>query len=297
MELPFKIAKHYWLEGKNAKWSISDSFDQNIVTWLKSEYSKLEEAQPDYKGFSNRTVFLFYTNTQDVYGRKITEIMAVLVDASFTSIEHIRALIASKLAHLSPSILDFTLVVEKSYVIDVLKVRQVKTKESSKSKFIKASILFLSFIFIMAIATFFIFSEPENNEQISSDKTTTRTEASTYTPPEEDIKASEDAPETEKSGVRDKFCEKIRNAESLKNIKGNDEKCFSTYIKDQCSICSDGKSYENNRKSYEDWIQKNKSECEPVTDPNKDEDLKEWKKSHRPRINKNLIKNFFSGEK
>ena len=156
MELQFRIARHYWLKGKNATWAVSNLFDRNVLVWLKNQYSILEEGRPNFKELDNKIVFFFYTDGRDVYGRKITEILTVLVDASFTSPEHVRKLISDHLVILSSSDLEFNLFLENSYIISTHTVSHNESDSRPKSRSLKVFTV-LSSLLVIFIGISFLF--------------------------------------------------------------------------------------------------------------------------------------------
>ena len=119
MELIFRTAKHYWLNGENATWSVSDSFDASALRWFKNQYSQLEHERFLFKVFQHKTIFFFYLDNKDVYGRNIVEITAILVNVLFTDPENVRPLIAKHLKQIPQKELDFTIFIADSFINNI----------------------------------------------------------------------------------------------------------------------------------------------------------------------------------
>ena len=299
MELIFRIAKHYWLDGENATWSVSETFDQNALDWFKNQYSLLEDKRLCFRESQNRTSFFFYSDTQDVYGRNITEIVATFVDVLFKSPESVQERISDRLTKLRPADLEFTLAIDDSDIINsgaATHLKPANHRRTLRLTWIPAALVaFLVLVGIMVVILFYSQYEPiagleqsvpqSDNGQNSDRVSGVNKKASALSI---DNRTNS---QYSKESVRDDFCKNFEeiDANYQEEERLRHSKCFSSYIKEQCSI--------QDRMPYNKWLENGSRSdaCKNVNTQQSDKDLDAWKEVHS--VHENLIENFFSGKK
>jgi hypothetical protein len=297
MDLIFNIAKHYWLKRENATWSVSESFDQKALAWFKDQYSLLEERRPGFKEFQHKTVFFFYSDAQDIYGRNITEIAAILVDVLFRSPDSVQTLISHHLKKIPPADLDFTVFIDDSDIIKPQISCHVGAGKRKKAELRKWLITASAICLVLVGIILFMFSSGEDALKTSSEQSVPQADNALNSDriDHENSKASPfvSVPTTvsqpSKQHVRNEFCKKFNKIryKTEKEKKLREQKCFSSYIEHQCGT--------GVRMPYDKWLENNRSghECEYVKSCSSDVSLKAWIESQH---NQNLIKAFFSGK-
>ena len=296
MKLVFHTARHYWLNGKNATWSISPLFDQQIFKWIKDRYSSLENSRISTKQIESCTLFFFYSDKQDIYGRNITEVTAILTNALFRNPESIRSLIAPHLKQQGDSILDFSLTIQASEILDTQTTAPCSYQAKARSPSHK-SILTLSSVIVVGLVVlmaFVIYSKDRSRRAATTEPVVRRNyDEPGKSQPKKDQVFPPLAPKAETPGASDgktvsiEFCRKFR-AISKRDETLRIDKCFSAYIEDQCGGVK--------REPYRKWLENHTGNvgCENVKPQREDKDLKEWKWHNRE--NSRLIDDFFSGK-
>jgi len=81
------ISTHFWMGGERAVWKSSKTFPSEVLTWLKFNYTNIvsEKTRKKMLHFNNATVFLFYKDTVESHGRKITELTVCCFRESLNS--------------------------------------------------------------------------------------------------------------------------------------------------------------------------------------------------------------------
>jgi len=69
------IAKHYWKNGENATWEYHPKLDKNIFEYLKENYHNFIKEKKSNIEKDGYYIYLCYTDSKDVYGRDITNIV------------------------------------------------------------------------------------------------------------------------------------------------------------------------------------------------------------------------------
>ena len=306
MHLVFKIAKHYWLNGENATWSVSESFDHKALAWFKDQYSLLEGKRPSFKEFQDKTVFFIYSDTEDIYGRNITEIAAILVDVLFRSPENVQTLLSHHLKKIPPADLDLTLFIHDSDIINPQISGHVGTDKRKKRKPRKWLIMTSTIIIVLVGIIYLLFSDSKDVPKTVLKTSVTQTDHIQKTDIENvaanraSVRATPSTDETKKKhsntqNIRDKFCSKYKKLLNKKEDGPLTTRCFFIFMKDQCIN-------KGPRISYKGWLAKTDPNiCDIPHSANKNEDLNdgdlnEWKGGRDQVDSVRLIDSFFAGQ-
>jgi len=68
------VAKHYWKDGKNAKWECHEKIDKKLFEYLKNNYHNFVINKPKMIKQDKQFIYLCYQDTKDHFGRNITEV-------------------------------------------------------------------------------------------------------------------------------------------------------------------------------------------------------------------------------
>jgi len=304
MKLILKIANHSWVKGENARWSVAEGFDRDILSWVKKKYAVLEHGRPEFETRNDKTVFLFYHDDTDIYDRNITEITAVVADCLFVNPAEVRRAVEDCFKHKLPSDLEIAFSISSDKVVKP----QFTGRDTSRQR--SYGLVLAGFIVLLLVI--FFFSGDEDTSVISDEKlivqasnddgTETHSTVDSVSPNNSEVadrkdrgknaqveKQSEaDKNERPKKTIRDSFCEKFGD------VKPEDEeKYFCRYIKNQCNK-------ENERFSYDNWLLKEYDKClEELGEsppPKCSEDDKDLTDFRNQFSRDKLINNFFDGK-
>lgn len=300
MKLNFKCARHFWKNGRDATWEVAEGFPTYVLDWLKENYPHFEEKRPKYETFQNSTIFFFYNDTQDIFGRDIIEITFWYVKYKFLHPEIVYTRLKNKACSLKyERILSFN--VEKNNILDVTDVK-TKVKGRISDKYFKSKQLVFIGITVISLVVlsfngFFLNNAKRSSLSIPEKKniieTNNKIEKQRKNHKKDNIMnkllKDKEAKIDRKDTFINDFCRKYNKIDKHdEKLKTN--KCFFTYIKYRCNS--------KNNKLYSKWLEENRSllECRYVQSAFEDQDLLEWL-NHLSRKERKDAKKFFYGEK
>ena len=272
----FFIARHFWKEGRNATWEVSEKFPESLLEHLKSDYTMLENEQPKFIDYPQGTVFLVYNENKDIYKRKIIEITAVT--CNLTIIKPFRMEnIYNGISSVKPDKLEFTLKLDTFFI----PAEKLET-ESVRKNYSQFLFWGIGVLFALIILFFFIGKSFFNN---------TKDEIQDLNSPQ---KSSELKPikiislKSEADINNGKLCYELKEIlEKLCNdgMGWNNTVCICAYIKEQCSEPSKRMAF--NQWSNENCFQNNFK---------KDDDYRDRIKKITKESDRRRIEKFFRGE-
>jgi len=137
MIMNFHIARHYWKNAENASWQVAEDFPKDLLENFKEDYSFLESKRPEYKRYDGGTIFYYYKDAKDIYGRSITEITAAACDKRLHDPESVVKLLRKQLSHIDNE--NFNLVInvanascEKEFRSGIDAKKDAATKSSKR---------------------------------------------------------------------------------------------------------------------------------------------------------------------
>ena len=98
MKLNFYKAKHIWENETRAKWVSSSKFDKSLLEEIKNKYLSFTSSQQRFIEIKNKTIFIFYRKKQDIFGRDITELVAIYSNSKIKDKEFVLKELEEKIA-------------------------------------------------------------------------------------------------------------------------------------------------------------------------------------------------------
>ena len=301
MKLTLKVAAHYWQDRTNATWAIADGFDTNILSWFKAKYSMLENNRLEFNEINGSTVFFYYADQTDIYGRNITEITAALAPGTvFSTPRDVHSQIERILKQNPLHELTFTFSIGDSQVIKQQSLLQDVSEQKHGYRWLLAAALVIVFLTGWLIISLFMHKESnidqidiKQNDQIRLTKsdyqeTQSKDEGIPITNRvQKKLNDIESPSKTSKSEITDLFCQRFKILRYEKFGRFS-ETCPWIYINSQCSN-------RDKRMSFNEWAKLNTS----VSDCSNLDDISEtqmiWMKELTEK-DQLLMKRFFAGE-
>lgn len=294
MELRLTTARHYWSEGKNATWALSSAFDKSVFKWIKAQYSVLQRDRPPFHETKDKTVFFFYCDSTDIYDRTATEITAVLADARFINPLDVRWRVEQRLRSKPASDTNLQFYIDDSTISKSHFTDRNAYDRHSRRRLMTTMVVFVISLLVLGGIILFLLSNGGDtslspNEHAASDVST----AQTLSKGASAGSAGKSDPHTVSADMSndttlDLFCKEFNSIKSDEDERLKAEKCFWSYIQDQCQ--------DGNRMPYSEWRESKSTidECSAISEHPVDLDFRTWKEK-QPKY-KNLIETFFEGK-